>query len=159
MTDLKKEYNLLAKKHKLPKYDDIDNEFELLGISPVEEIKFPLRFVRRRMDAKIAWYCGLLQGILQPNPGSFISLNESNFFKDTDRKKFSTLLKLLMKIERQSLHLDTMMSEKGDAEFISENFKAYLDLKKELSVITLALKEGWNKEAAKIDNNRTNYVG
>src|SRR3989344_7570437 len=109
--NLKDEYEKLKKKHKLPNYEELDNEFELLYVAKLEEIKFPLRFIRRRINDKIAWFCNMLQNIIQPNPGSLISLEESKFFSDEDRKKMIVLLKELMHMERESVLLDIEYDE------------------------------------------------
>jgi len=146
---LKEDYEKLKKQHKLPNYDDLDHEFELLYISRLEEIKFPLRFIRRRITDKLSWFCNMLQNILQPNPGSMISLEESKFFTDDDRKRIIILLKELMKIERQSLILEVNFNEKEDVEFINHIYSEWNKIKKETAYFSEVLKKGWKEETKK----------
>ena len=154
---LKEDYEKIKKQHKLPNYDDLDHEFELLYISGLEEIKFPLRFIRRRITDKLSWFCNMLQNIIQPNPGSLISLEESKFFTDDDRKKIIDLLKELMNWERQSLILEINFSDKEDAEFINNTFNQFNKIKKEIAYFSEVLKKGWTEETKKI--NKEQYFG
>src|SRR3989344_2060268 len=126
--NLKDDYEKLCKKYKLPNYEELDNEFELLYITNLQEIKFPLRFIRRRINDKIAWFCNILQNILQPNPGSLVSLEESKFFSDKERTKIINLLKDLMNIERESLILDINFNEEKDVEFINNIFNRWNEI-------------------------------
>src|SRR3989344_2869189 len=147
--NLKDEYEKLKKKHKLPNYEELDNEFELLYVAKLEEIKFPLRFIRRRINDKIAWFCNMLQTILQPNPGSLISLEESKFFSESDREKIINLLKDLMYIERESLVLDVEFDEKKDIEFINKALNKWGGIKKDIIYFSEVLRKGWKEELKK----------
>lgn len=155
--NLKEEYEKLRKNYKLPSYEILDKEFELLYVTKLEEIKFPLRFIRRRINDKIAWFCNMLQNIIQPNPGSIISLEESKFFSDEDRKKMINLLKELMYIERESVLLDIDYDEKKDSEYITSVLGKWESIKKEISNFSERLKKGWKEEIKKEDKER--YFG
>ena len=158
--NLKEEYEKLRKTHKLPSYDLLDSEFELLYIAKLEEIKFPLRFIRRRINDKIAWFCNMLQNIIQPNPGSLISLEESKFFSDEDRKKMIVLLKELMHMERESVLLDIEYDEKKDSEYINYVLGRWTPIKKEISGFSEKLKTGWKEEIKKDKKeNKEAYFG
>ncbi len=155
--DLKEEYEKLRKNYKLPSYEDLDREFELLYVAKLEEIKFPLRFIRRRITDKLSWFCNMMQNIIQPNPGSLISLEESKFFSDNDRAKIINLLKELMYFERESLILEVYFNEKDDVEFINNIFDIWDKTKKEIKFITDILKKGWKKEMKKEE--KEHYFG
>jgi len=76
--DIKKEYEKLRKKHNLPSYDKINNDFELDSLQNLSEDLF-LRLIRRRMNEKIIFFCRILEEILHPNASSIISLHETKF--------------------------------------------------------------------------------
>ena len=143
--EVKPEYEKLVKKYGLPRYDSLNSEFELLYINEIAEVSYVLRFVRRRINDKIAWACNMIQSLLQPNPGSLINLQESNFLNGDDKKKMSTILKDLMQHERTSLLLDLDNNEKADAEYIKTSFNKWLKVKPELISITKKLKGGWER--------------
>lgn len=146
---LREEYDALAKKYKLPIYDELDENFELLYVGPVTEIKYPLRFIRRRINDKLAFFCSLLQGLLQPNPGSLVNMQESEFLEKEEHKKIMKLLREFMFIERQSLLLDINPNEKDDAGFIKDTFKEWNSIKKEVEKIFVKIKDTWKKEIEK----------
>ena len=145
MSDVKKEYESLRKKYDLPDYDKLDNEFEFLYIGEIKEIRFPLRFIRRRINDKIALICNMVQTLLQPNPGSIINLQESSFLSKEDKLRYTQLLKDLMETERTSLRLDFDFDERKDANFIKEAFKKWNEYKQEIVKLTDKLIEGWKK--------------
>jgi len=143
--DIKKEYEALAKKYKLPDYEDLDREFELLYVMDIKEIKYVLRFIRRRINDKVAWACTMIQSILQPNPGSLVNLQESNCFNSKDDKqKLFNLLREMMQVERKSLLLDIKSDEKGDAVFINESYKQWSSFKNEISWIAEKMHKHWS---------------
>ena len=148
--DLKKQYEELRKKHKtLPSYEELNNEYELLYFSELIKIDFPLRFIRRRINDKLAGFIGLLQSILQPNPGSLLNLEESKFFDEDEKKKIAYLTKELMKIDRENILLNLNLDEKKDTEFIINTHKKWLKLKKEILKYVQKLKTNWEKEFEK----------
>ncbi len=155
--NLRDEYEKLRKTHKLPSYEDLDKEFELLYVTKLEEIKFPLRFIRRRMNDKIAWFCNMLQNIIQPNPGSIIGLEESKFFSNEDKEKMIALLKELMYIERESLFLDIEYEDKKDVEYINNVINKWNKIKKDISHFSEILKNGWKAEIKK--ESKEQYFG
>lgn len=155
--DLKKEYDGLKKKYGLPDYDKLDNEFEFLYVGQIIEIKFPLKFIRRRINDKLAFFCSMLQGVLQPNPGSLVSLQESKFLEQKDLEKTMNLLKELMFVERQSLLLDISYSEKEEAEFVKDVFKKWPEIKESVSDLFQKIKDGWKKEMK--EKGAKNYFG
>jgi len=146
MINLKKEYEKYQNKYSLPDYDGIDDEFELLYITDIAEIKFPLRFMRRRMNDKLVWICNIIQSIIQPNPSSIINLEESNFFSKENKIHLSNILRELMQIERRSLALDINQNEKEDAELIKEIYKVYKKLKPDINKISEKMLECWKTE-------------
>ena len=143
---LKQTYNKLVKKYHLPAWQALDDEFEIIETKDGMEVIHTLRFIRRRMTDKFSSYALILEGILQPNPGSLISLQEPKFFTEEQLQIVITLLTEFMYLERQSLLLDTASTEKLDAVFIKNSFNAWKILKKDLLLVTTILAEGWKKE-------------
>ncbi len=156
--DLRKEYSVLQKKYNLPEYEDMDKEFELLYIVDIKEINYPLRFVRRRMSDKIVSVCNMLQSIIQPNPGSLVSLQESSAFTKEEKQEMFNLLKDLMQQERQSLVLDITFDEKADAAFVSEAFLKWTQKKSDILKIIQKIRDHWKKSEEEIKP-RDRYFG
>lgn len=156
MEQIKKEYNEVAKKNNLPGWEELDREYELGYIGPILEINQPLRFVRRRINDRFAWAATFLQGLLHPNPGSLISIQESKFFSDDDRKTILDLLKEFMQLERTSFALDLTWNEKEEAEFIKSAHKKWTTSKKQLEIFADKLRIGWKEESK---NSKGAYFG
>src|SRR3989344_4901891 len=97
LKDLPKIYETLQKKHTLPSYHDLNNEFELLYVSAnLISLDFPLRFIRRRIADRIANVVNYLQALLQPNPGSLVLMRESSFFNGDEKGKMRALLQQML---------------------------------------------------------------
>ncbi len=154
---LKEDYEKLRKKHSLPSYEEINNEFELLYFGNILEIHFPLKFVRRRMVDKINSFIGLLQNILYPNPSSLINMEEHKSFSEEEKKDMDGLIKELMALARTSTLLELDNNENKDGEFIKKTFTRWKELTKELSPIVERLVEIWKKE--RTDEESKPYFG
>ena len=75
--DTEKQYNELKKKVNLPDFKDIDFEFE---ISDLEETRYLLRAIIRRIAEKLNLYCTLIEEILQPDASNLYAMHETRFF-------------------------------------------------------------------------------
>jgi len=151
--DIKQEYNNL--KHKLPKFEDLDNEFEL-SISNIKEKAFLLRNIRRRVNDKVIFYCRIIEGLIYPNPNNMIGMFEIKSFSEDEKQKLNDYYKILMKYERESLSLDVNSDEKKDAEYVNNLFKEWPPLKKYLIAVTDKMKSSWLTEDKPF---RDNYFG
>ena len=150
--DIKSAYNKVQKKYSLPSYEELDHEFEFLYVNPIMELPPSLRFMRRRINDKIYVICNMIQAIIQPNPSSFVNMQEASMFSKEDKEQLSELLKECMQRERKSLLLDMDHDEKKDAEFIKESYTFWKKKKKEIVAFTQKLEESWTKEETKGKN-------
>jgi hypothetical protein len=158
MEQIKSQYPPLAQKYKLPSYEELDQEFELLYIREVCEIARPLSFIRRRINDKIGWVCNMLQALLQPNPSSLVNMKEASFLTREEKEQCQKLLKELMSLERYSLSLDVETSEQNDAEYIKTGITSWKAAKPIIRAITQHLHQGWKQET-KREKNIQNYTG
>ena len=158
MKNLKERYSKLSNEFSLPSYEELNNEFELLYIKELFEINRPLVFIRRRIIDKLGWVGAMLQGIIQPNPGSLLSMEESSFFTKEEKDDLIKTLKDLMFYTRKSINLDLESKDVEEAEFIKESLKKWAELKPRIKEVSLQLKNGWKKEkvSKKVNNN---YMG
>jgi len=155
--DLKKKYEVLRKKYNLPRYKDLDDEFELFYIGKIQEINNVLGFIRRRICDKIGWYLGYLQSILNPNPSSLINIQESKFLEE-DKEKIIKLLRELVQITSFSVLRELEKKENLEAEFIRFSFEKWLKIKEELIFLIKKVVEKWKKEEKK-DTKKEKYFG
>ena len=79
--NLKEEYQKI--KHKLPKFEEINEDFE---IEFIKEKNFLLRQIRRRMSEKIIFFCRIIEGLVYPTQQHIITATEVKAFSE-ERKK------------------------------------------------------------------------
>jgi len=149
--NVKEEYEKL--KYKLPKFEDLDNEFE---ISIIKNKEFLLRSIRRKMNDKVIFFCRILESLLYPSGNTIINMNEVKDFNDEDKENMEEIYKKLMIFERDSLIADVEPDEKKDVEYINKLFEGWINFKKDILKITKKMRESWLKEE-RISKN--NYFG
>ena len=148
---IKEDYSKL--KHKLPKFDDINNEFELEFI---KDKPFLLRQIRRRMNEKVIFFCRIIEGVLYPTQQHITNATEIKNFSEDKKKEVHKIYKSLMQYERQSLLLDVTPNDKDDVKFINDVFNFWKKTKKEMENIVKLMKESWKKE---FSSEKNNYFG
>ncbi|MBS3135133.1 hypothetical protein J4406_02075 [Candidatus Woesearchaeota archaeon] len=149
--NIKEEYNKL--KYKLPKFEDINNEFEL---DFIKEKQFLLRQIRRRMNEKVIFFCRIIEGLLYPTQQHIINATEIQNFSDDKKKEIQKIYKELMYYERESLLLDVTPDDKKDVEFINNIFNLWSKTKKQMQEIAKIMQESWRKEYI---SEKDNYFG
>ena len=112
MPDIKKQYQELAKKHKLPDFDRLNLEFE---ISNIEETSFLLRSILSRIGEKIEFFLGNLGEMLHPDSSNIYSIQEYRFFDESERKNLFDIYRMLMSWSRNSIEVSLMCDEKEEA--------------------------------------------
>ncbi len=158
MIDFKEQLKTIVKKHNLPSFETLDKEFEFLYVGKIIEVTRPLSFIRRRMSDKMGGILGMLQGMVQPNPSSMISLEESSFFtKEEKQEKIIAILRELMYFERLSIHLNITSTDEEEVAFIKALWEKWNHLKPQILELTKKLHEGWRKDSEEKKDH--NYMG
>ena len=145
---IEESYAQERKRFNLPDFNKIDFEFE---ISSLEETKFILREVRRKMIDKIEHFINLLEEVLQPET-TVANLHECNFFDQEEKEKIFRLYSKLMRLNRKSLCLDLSPNDKEEADFIITLFNEWIDLKKDVALVLNKMKESCEIEAETKEN-------
>ena len=144
--NLKESYFPYSDKYDLPSYDILDEEYELLYFQPICEIRYPLRFIRRRIIDKMNMFIHFFQNIIYPISGSIVSLEENNFLTEDDKKEVVELLKKMISLERESLLLDIDHDESSDGEFIQKVHVQWLSFKPRLVFFIHKLQKEWKEK-------------
>src|SRR3989344_6191743 len=148
--NIKEEYNELTKKHKLPKFDDINEDFELEFI---KEKSFLLRQIRRKMNEMVIFFCRIIESLLYPTQQHIINMREVTNFSDDDKKEIEDIYKQLMFLERQSLILEVSPGESEDIKYINEVSNFHKKIKPKIEKIARLMQEAWKKEESLKKNN------
>lgn len=140
--EIKKRYQSLAKRYKLPSFDSINDEFE---ISTIEEKAFLLREIRRKMTERIELYTKILNGLLQPE-AVLSDMYECRIFTDEEKEGIFDVYKRLMFLNRLSIDTAIDEDDKRTSKFINDVWKEWPKLKKKFSGFVKKMKDGWLKE-------------
>jgi len=144
---LKKDYEKLRVKYKLPDFDELNVEFEIEKLSD-RETDFLLRSLRRTMVEKVAVVLRFLEIIVNPSEGQApiyvfsVIKNLSPEMKAVVEK----IYKALTVIELGSINLDIDYDEKNEAKFIKDVYSGWPAVKKDLKEITKKLGVVWTHE-------------
>lgn len=153
--EIEKQYIELKKKHRLPEFREIDFEFE---ISDLEETSFLLRAVIRRMVEKIDFYTTMLEEVLQPDTSNLYAMHEMRYFDDKEKKQMYELYTKLMSLNRMSIEISLGWNEKNEAEFVSDAFVEWKNLREELLKFARKMRASWKTEEADIKED-LGYLG
>ena len=115
VNEIEKEYDKLNKKYKLPKFKDIDSEFE---ISTLENSNFLMRNILRKIEEKLEYHAEVIGNLVHPDASNMSTMYEIRFFSDDEKNDMYMLFKKLMKANRSILELIVINDEKKQAEFI-----------------------------------------
>ena len=151
--DIKEEYTKL--KLPLPRFEDLDNEFEISNAS-IKNKNFLLRNIRRRVNEKVIFYCRIIEGLIYPNSNNIIGMIEIKFFDEEEKNEISKLYKKLMQFERESLAIDVNPDDKKDVEYMNTVFKQWKQYKEELIKITRKMKDSWKMQE---ETTKDSYFG
>lgn len=149
--EIKTKYQELQKRYNLPKFEDIDNEFEL---STIEKKEFFFREVRRKIAERISDYLKILDSLMQPEP-TITNLREIRALDE--RERVYSLYKKLMIIDRTNIEASINEDDKKTADFVKEVWKQWNGIKSRFLEIVIKLKESWKSETELKEE--LNYMG
>lgn len=153
MEDIKKGYETISAKLKLPRFEDLDKDFE---ISTIDNETRLLTNIRRKIAEKMEHQARLLEGLLNPETTP-ASLHESNAFSESGKDKIFKLYKKVMYILRRSEELEIAGQEEEEASYIKDVCSEWKSMKEELLDIMIKLKESWREEPDRSE--RMEYFG
>jgi hypothetical protein len=143
MENIEEQYNKLKSKYKLPKFEDLDKEFE---ISVIENEKFLIREIINKIIERIDFFSKILEELLQPDTSLLSSMHETRFFDEKDKENIYGLYKKLMIISRESFEVSLKRDEREEAVFVNKVFDEWKELKKDLLKFVDKMKDSWKKE-------------
>ncbi|OYT38224.1 hypothetical protein B6U82_00375 [Candidatus Pacearchaeota archaeon ex4484_31] len=128
---LKKEYEKLQKRYRLPSFSALNKEFEIEKIQD-RETEFLLREIRRIISEKVAAFLHFLELFFNPTVAPFFVLTSIKSLSQSDKELIERIYKELAKIQLNSLALDIETNESKEAMFIKEVWKKWKELKPDL---------------------------
>lgn len=155
LENLKKDYAKLQKKHNLPPFEKLNEDFHIEKTAEVES-DILIREIRKLVADKLAGYLRFTEMLLNPvNVPMFIFSILKNLGIE-EKKQLSEVYKKLAKNEVKLIRVDVEFSEQKEAEFIKSSYKLWQGLKKDILEL---LNDVEKKEDNKFEINKKGYFG
>ncbi len=150
---LEEEYAPFQKKYNLPKFSDIENEFDLLQADP----EYPLKGVRKSMQDKLEFVADLLSNMIQPVPESLSQMHECEYLSEVDKSALMDVFKEISFLQRTIHESCVDNDEKRTAEVVKQVAMLWPQVKSKVLPFLRKLKESWKAEIAAEE--RVGYFG
>ncbi len=146
LSELKNKYSALQKKHSLPGFKEMNEDFYIEKIAE-NETDILIREVRRMVGDRLANYMRLLENLLNPVNVPMFVFSIIKLLGSEEKKKISDKYKELIKNEIKFLERDLEFNESKEAEFIKESFELWQDIKKDLAPVFEKVEKNWKPNA------------
>ena len=148
LDELKKRYEVLQKKYKLPGFDELNSRFD---IGKIERYTGNLlRDIRAVMMERIVHYVRLLELMLNPGQATPIFMILLREINNLDKEVMNRVFNGFVSLELKSFKLDVDSIDEKEAEHIKEIFEIWNktrdDLIKLVDIMERNLKSGQKKK-------------
>ncbi len=148
LKELKKDYEKLRQKYKLPSFQLLNEEFDIEKVTE-HETECLLREVRKAIMDKVIVYLRFIEMMLNPSNAPLFFFALVKGLNHQEKKDLEELYEKLGSFEIEVIELDCMYSEKKEAEFINRAFKQWLAIKKDVLKLVKILKRNWSQKSKK----------
>ncbi len=155
LSDVKKEYLVLSEKHSLPRWKELEEEFEVSRVF-YEHSELILREIRRKMNERLVSYLHLFEHFLNPSGAPLFVLNAIKNIDEKEREEVKEIYKKFSQIQFLHMSADTLYSEEKEVETIKKSFVLWNENKLKISKIINSLGKKYEVGKAK---EKTGYLG
>lgn len=139
LKELKKAYEPLAKKYKLPNFKELNEEFEVEKIDYESEIV--LKAVRKCMMEKIINTLGFFEMLLNPVNVPRMYIPYVRAMGLDDKKDIDKIYDSFAALSLSALDAEVDYSESGEAEMVKKIFSAWNSIKPEFRRVMANMKK------------------
>lgn len=140
LAEIKKQYQTLQKKYKLPSFDELNKEFEIEKVQE-HETDFLLREIRKAISEKMSAFLRFFETILNPVMAPVFVLASLKNLSNSDKEKIAKTYESMVDVELETIRLDVEYSEKREAGFILNAFKKWKEVKPHVLDVMETLEE------------------
>jgi len=148
----KKTYEKLAKKHSLPNFDQMNQDFHIEKLAEIET-DYLLREIRRFTAEKFFNYFRFVESLLNPTNASMFTFSIVKTLGQKEKDKLTELYKKFAGLELEFISIDIEYSEEKEAKFLKQFCKDWQEIKKEMNSILEFIKKNWKNKAKNLDKN------
>ncbi|MGB9708020.1 MAG: hypothetical protein ACPLXC_01695 [Candidatus Pacearchaeota archaeon] len=135
---IKKQYEPLKRKYKLPEFSKLNEEFEIEKIQE-KETDFLLREIRRAISDKISAFLRFFELFVNPQAAPVFVLVSLKNLTSKEKEIIERAYKELVELELAAVNRDISYDESKEAQSILRVFKKWQELKPELEEVTTAI--------------------
>ncbi len=143
LEELKKRYSELRKKHNLPSFEELNEDFGIEKISE-HEVDLLIREIRKFVGDRLVNYMRFIENLLNPVNVPMFVFSMVKVLDADDKKQLSEIYKILVKVEVGFIAHDLVFNEEKEAEFIRESYKTWQKIKKDLLTILNKINKKWD---------------
>ena len=155
LDELKETYLKLQKKHNLPSFEALNEDFQIEKISDVETDSL-LRELRRTISDKPFTYLRFVESLINPANAPMSILSVIKTLGIEEKEKLAEIYKKLVRNEILLIETDISFSEEKEAKFILETYETWQEVKKDLLEIIDVVNANWDNNT-KVNNKK--YFG
>jgi len=155
LKQLKIDYLALHKKYGLPSFQEMNEDFYIEKIAE-NETDILIREVRRMVGDRLMNYMRFIENLLSPVNVPMFVFPIIKLIGPEEKNKLSEIYKKLIQNEVKFVEIDLEFDEAGEAKFISESYKLWQEIKKELVKIFGKVEKNWG---TKTEENSKGYFG
>ena len=152
---LKGEYEKLEKKHKLPGFKELNEDFHIEKIAE-SETDILIREVRKFVGDRLANYMRFVENLINPVNVPMFVFSIIKLMEPEDKKRLSEIYKELMKIEIKFIEIDLEFNEENEAQLIKDSYKLWQTIKKDMLKILKKVDGKWDDKS---EVNNKGYFG
>ena len=152
---LKKDYEKLQKKYKLPSFQQLNEEFEIERIAE-HETDILLREIRKAITEKAVAFLRFLELMINPTAAPFFLLSVIKHLGASDKKIVEEIYRKVCEFEIKAIALDMKYNENAEAEFIRDSAKKWQAMHPDFQEMSRAIDRAWN---ASFEKKERSYFG
>jgi hypothetical protein len=140
--DIEYHYKECQTRFHLPAFAILDKEFE---VSTIEKPAFLLRNIRRKISERIDHVIQLLDPLIQPDPNSFMHVQEYRALNDSERHELISNFQELNALFLACIEAELAADEAQDAAVISKATESWPKLREALRPFIQKVASSWLK--------------
>src|SRR3989344_7570561 len=144
LKELKDEYEKLSKKYSLPKFEQLDEEFEIRAIE-LNKTGILIKAVLRWITNKLNLFMSYLEPVISVPPQNIHSLIEMRNLSEQERNKMFEFYKELSALLHENLTIE-LKSEKEIAQQIKKIWKSWPEIKGKEIIFLENMTQAWRKK-------------
>ncbi len=155
LTKLKEDYEKLRKRHNLPSFKELNEDFQIEKAAETET-EILVREVRRFVGDKLMNYMRFIESLLNPVNVPMFVFSIIKLIDAEEKKRLSEIYKKLMKKEVKFIELDLEFNEEKEAQFIKDSYEFWQEMKKDMLKVMDKINKRWDD---KFEVNNRGYFG